>query len=451
MDIGQGEIMKTALTIAGSDSGGGAGIQADLKTFAALKVYGTSVITSVTAQNTQGVYGIQDMPPEFVKKQIDTVFTDIDIHACKSGMLSNVDIITVVADALEEYTVEKYVLDPVMVAKSGDRLLQEDAVSSLIYRLVPVSCVITPNIPEASLISGIDITTVEDMQLAAQEIWEMGAGTVVVKGGHLKGDAVDVVYTGDVHTLPAERIETKNTHGTGCTFSSAIAAELAKGESALDAVRTAKQFITKAIKNSFSVGKGHGPTHHFGELYKEAEKYTILQELEKGVHMLETMDVHGVIPEVQSNLVMALPQAESTQEVAGFPGRIVAYKGSIQKVGCPEFGASSHMARVVLAAMKSDPDMRSAMNIRYGKDIVKAAEAHKFVLGTFSRTEEPTKIKEKEGSTLDWGTQKAIQDLGKVPDAIYDKGGISREAMFRILGKTPEDVVSKIQKICDTL
>lgn len=444
--------MKTALTIAGSDSGGGAGIQADLKTFAALKVYGASVITSVTAQNTQGVYGIHDMPPEFVKKQIDTVLIDIDIHACKIGMLSNAGIINVVADALEQYDT-KCVLDPVMVAKSGDQLLQKDAVSSLIDRLVPLSYVITPNIPEASLISGMDITTIEDMQCAAQEIWEMGAGTVVVKGGHLKGDAVDVMYNGDgnVHMLSAERIETTNTHGTGCTFSSAIAAELAKGESALNAVRSAKQFITKAIKYAFSVGKGHGPTHHFGALYREAEKYTILQELKKGFVMLETLNVHGLIPEVQSNLVMALPKAETPLEVAGFPGRIVTFKKGIKKVGCPEFGASSHMARVVLAAMDFDCNIRSAMNIKYGEDIIKAAEKQGFVLGTFSRKEEPKEIKEKEGSTLDWGTNRAIKNLGKVPDAIYDTGGISREAMVRVLGKTPQDVINKIQKICEIL
>lgn len=443
--------MKTALTIAGSDSGGGAGIQADLKTFAALKVYGTSVITSVTAQNTTGVYGIQDLSPAFVGQQMDAVFTDIGADACKTGMLSNAEIIRVVADKLTEYDMETYVLDPVMVAKSGDALLQEDAVSSLIGELVPISCVVTPNIDEAQLLSGVAIKSIDDMKEAAQEIWEMGAESVVVKGGHLKGDAVDVFYNGKFCLLTSERIKTKNTHGTGCTYSSAIVAGLAKGESAETAVKKAKAFITEAIKYSFSIGKGFGPTHHFAVLYKEAEKYTVLQQLERGYKTLKTMDVSSLIPEVQSNVAMALPQAGNVREVAAFPGRIVRFKNSIKAVGCPAFGASSHMARVVLAAMKHDQDMRSAMNIRYGKDVIEAAQKGNLVIGTFSREKEPEAIKKREGSTLDWGTNYAIEQCGQVPDIIYDKGGISREAMVRVLGENPRNVVQKVEKILNGL
>lgn len=444
-------MMKVALTIAGSDSGGGAGIQADLKTFAALHVYGTSVITSVTAQNTVEVSGIQDMPPDFVGKQIDAVFNDMKVDACKTGMLSNAEIIKVVAKKLDQYEMEKYVLDPVMVAKSGDRLLQEDAVSSLLENLVPVSYVVTPNINEASLITNMEIESIGDMEEASREIWEMGAETVVVKGGHLEGDAVDVFFDGDVHLLRSERIQTKNTHGTGCTFSSAIAAGLAKGEDALTAVQHAKEYITKAIKYSFSVGKGHGPTHHFAVLYREAERFSVLEELTEAYELIESMNVSSLLPEVQSNLVMALPQAETGSEVAGFPGRIVRFKDTVKAVGCPEFGASSHMARVVLAVMKYDSEIRSAMNIRYGEDVITAAEKGGLVVGTFSRDEEPEEIRIKEGSTLDWGTNVAIKRLGKVPDLIYDEGGISREAMVRILGKNPKDVVKKVKKIADNL
>lgn len=443
--------MKVSLTIAGSDSGGGAGIQADLKTFAAFNVYGTSVITSVTAQNTVGVYGIQDMPPTFVGTQIDAVFSDIKVDACKTGMLSNAGIIEVVAAKLEEYDMEKYVLDPVMVAKSGDALLQKDAVSSLIERLVPISCVVTPNISEASLISGIEITDIRDMERAAEEIWETGAENVVVKGGHLKGDAVDVFYDGKVHLLQSERIPTKNTHGTGCTFSSAIAAGLAKGEDAFSAVKKAKEYITAAITYSFAIGKGHGPTHHFALLYKEAEKYTVLTELKKGYELLKSINMSSLVPEVQTNLVMALSQADTTSEVAGFPGRILKYKEGIKTVSCPEFGASSHMARVVLAAMQYDSHMRSAMNIRYSEGIIEAAKTQGLVIGSFSRKEEPEEIKKKEGSTLDWGTKTAIEKLGTVPDLIYDRGGISREAMVRVLGRNPEDVIHKVKKIVDVL
>ncbi|MBU7022183.1 MAG: bifunctional hydroxymethylpyrimidine kinase/phosphomethylpyrimidine kinase [Theionarchaea archaeon] len=443
--------MKVALTIAGSDSGGGAGIQADLKTFAAFKVFGTSVITSVTAQNTVGVSGIHDMPADFVGEQIDAVLTDITVDACKTGMLSNADIVKVVAEKLEKYNMEKYVLDPVMVAKSGDALLREDAVSSLIRFLVPRSYVITPNLDEASLIAGMTLRTVEDMKDAALKIKEMGAQAVVVKGGHLKGDAVDVFYGEDIELLTSERIDTLNTHGTGCTFSSAIAAGLARGDDALEAVKGAKQYITEAIRYSFPVGKGHGPTNHLAMLYREAEKYMIVTQLGEAFNLAKSFGIENVIPEVQSNLVMALSDARDTKDVAGFPGRIVRYKETIDAVGCPEFGASSHMARVVLAAMKYDPGTRSAMNIRYGEDVVEAARKAGFILSEFSRKDEPKHIKEKEGSTLDWGTAKAIEDLGRVPDMIYDLGGISREAMVRVLGRTSLDVVQKVKKVVESL
>lgn len=443
--------MRVALTIAGSDSGSGAGIQADLKTFAALKVYGTSVITSVTAQNTVGVSGIQDMPPEFVGRQIDAVLSDIDVDACKTGMLSNAAIVKVVAEKLEQYEMGKYVLDPVMVAKSGDRLLQEDAVSSVVERLIPISYVATPNINEASLIAQMEIRNIEEMEEAAREIWKMGAETVVVKGGHLHGDAVDVFYDGKAQLLRAERIQTRNTHGTGCTFSSAITAYLARGENVITAVKNAKEYITSVIKHSFSIGKGHGPTHHLAVLYKEAEKFEIIEELKEAYMTLKTMDLASFIPEVQSNLVMALSTAENPGDVAGFPGRLIRFKDRIKAVGCPEFGVSSHMARVVLAAMRHDSRVRSAMNIRYGEDIIEAAMREGFVAGSFSREEEPEEIRKREGFTLDWGTQSVIKRLGKVPDLIYDRGGISREAMVRVLGENPKDVVHKIQRISESL
>lgn len=444
-------MMKVALTIAGSDSGGGAGIQADLKTFAALRVYGTCAITSVTAQNTVGVVAIHDMPPDFVGSQIDAIFSDFPVDACKSGMLSNADIISVVADKLGEYSVRNYVLDPVMVATSGDRLLREDAVSSLRDNLVPLCRIITPNIEEAQILSGMEVKTLDDMVLAAQEIQTLGCESVVIKGGHMGGDAVDIYYDGDVHYLRAKRIQTQNTHGTGCTFSSAIAAELAKGTPPLRAVARAKEFITSAIAFSVPLGHGHGPTNHFASLYREAEKYDILDQLTQAVGILEREGTASLIPEVQSNLVMALSQARDVSEVAGFPGRIIRIKGSIKAVGCPEFGASSHMARVVLAAMNHDPSIRSAMNIRYGQDVLEAAHTCGLTVGTFSRKDEPQEIKAREGSTLDWGTDRAIRTAGRVPDLIGDEGGISREAMIRVLGKTPADVAEKILSILKTL
>jgi hydroxymethylpyrimidine/phosphomethylpyrimidine kinase len=443
--------MKVALTIAGSDSGGGAGIQADLKTFAALRVYGTCAVTSVTAQNTVGVSAIHDLPPDFVGSQIDTIFDDFQVNACKSGMLSNKDIISVVAEKLEDHSVDNYVLDPVMVATSGDRLLRKNAVSALQDTLIPLSRVLTPNIEEACILSGMTIESVEDMESAARNIQQLGCESVVIKGGRQENKIIDVFYNGTIHRLEAEYILSQNTHGTGCTFSSAIAAELAKDIPPLQAVSTAKEFIATAIAFSDPLGHGHGPQNHFAQLYRESEKFDIINQLIKAVTLLKESDSASLIPEVQSNLVMALPRAQNVSEVAGFPGRIVKMKDSITPVGCPEFGASSHMARVVLAAMNHDLSVRSGMNIRYGKDILEAAEKCGLTTGSFSRKEEPLEIKAREGSTLDWGTDRAITQAGRVPDLIFDEGGISREAMVRVLGKTPADVTVKVLSLLGSL
>ncbi len=256
--------MKRALTIAGSDSGGGAGIQADLKTFAALGVYGTSALTAITAQNTLGVTGVQEMTPDMVAAQIDAVVSDIGTDAVKTGMLSNSPIVRVVADKVTEHGLPNLVVDPVMVAKGGDPLLQEEAVDALRTLLVPLALVVTPNLPEASVLVGYEVSTLEQARQAARDIVAMGSGSVVVKGGHLEGDAVDVFYDGsDFREFSAPRVETTSTHGTGCTFASAIAAGLAVGMQVEEAVGRAKAYVTEAIRRSFPMGGGHGPLNHF--------------------------------------------------------------------------------------------------------------------------------------------------------------------------------------------
>jgi hydroxymethylpyrimidine/phosphomethylpyrimidine kinase len=256
--------VRTALTIAGSDSGGGAGIQADLKTFSALGVFGTSAITAITAQNTLGVTAVFELPPEIVAAQIDAVLTDIGADAVKTGMLSNSEIIRVVAAKVREYGISTLVVDPVMVATSGDRLLREDAVEALRTELLPLATVVTPNLPEAEVLMGQEVSSLEQMREAARAIVGLGARSAVVKGGHLAGDAVDVFYDGSSFTeLPARRIDTTSTHGTGCTLASAIAALLARGEPLESAIGGAKVYLTAAIERSFPLGRGHGPVHHF--------------------------------------------------------------------------------------------------------------------------------------------------------------------------------------------
>jgi hydroxymethylpyrimidine/phosphomethylpyrimidine kinase len=268
-----------ALTIAGSDSGGGAGIQADLKTFAALGVYGASVITSVTAQNTQEVTGIHDLPPEFVALQFDTVVRDLPVEAIKTGMLSNAAIIRVVSQRLTAIGVEKLVVDPVMVAKGGAALLRKEAEAELMQSLLPLAYVVTPNLEEAQVLADMPIHTLGDMEQAARRIHAKGPRYVVLKGGHLTGPPTDVMFDGSAFQyLEGERITTKSLHGTGCTFASAIAAELAKGAEVVAAVRRAKAYITTAIRLAQPIGHGFGPTHHFGELYAQAARYGVTDQ-----------------------------------------------------------------------------------------------------------------------------------------------------------------------------
>jgi hydroxymethylpyrimidine/phosphomethylpyrimidine kinase len=259
--------MRTALTIAGSDSGGGAGIQADLKTFAALGVYGTSAITALTAQNTVRVEGVYPIPSDFVARQIDAVVKDIGADAIKTGMLSNRLIIETVAAKIVEHALRPLVVDPVMMAKSGDALLEPEARDALISSVLPLATVVTPNLPEAEVLCGFPVNNMEGMRRAARAIRALGPQCVVVKGGHLQdaGHSTDLFYDGErFEELSEARIDTRNTHGTGCTFASAIAARLALGDEVLDAVRAAKRYVSGILAASagLRIGHGHGPMNH---------------------------------------------------------------------------------------------------------------------------------------------------------------------------------------------
>ena len=286
--------MKHLLTIAGSDSSGGAGIQADLKTFAAHGVFGMSVITAVTAQNTCGVTQVQDITPEVITAQIDAVFSDIRVDAVKIGMVSRTESIHAIAEALKKWQPPVIVVDPVMISKSGYPLLQPEACDALIKELLPLATLLTPNLPEAEAICGFSmqagelhsqtnndttagkvklfsIKTEQDMEKAAAHIISLGAKAVLVKGGHLEDRADDYLYNGKEGIwLPGTRIQTQHTHGTGCTLSSALASNLAKGLSLVDAVKASKAYVTTAIQHGIALGHGHGPTHHFVELWNKA-------------------------------------------------------------------------------------------------------------------------------------------------------------------------------------
>jgi len=443
--------MRRILTIAGSDSGGGAGIQADLKAITLLGGFGMSVITALTAQNTLGVHGIHEIPPSFVEKQMEVVLSDIGADAIKTGMLAHSEIIGVVAKKIRQYGLKYVVVDPVMVAKSGDSLLRKDAREALIRELIPLAWVVTPNLPEASVLAGFKVTSVEEMRKAARRIHRLGAKHVVVKGGHLKGRAVDLLYDGKrFEEIVAPRIKTKNTHGTGCTYASAIATFLARGDTVYGAVQKAKIFITLAIQSGLSLGKGTGPTNPAAYVLREMERYRVVQELKRAVEVLKGEEIGRFIPEVSSNLGYALPFAEGVEDVAAFPGRIVRFRESATTYSDPEFGASRHVANIILTVMKFDPEYCSAMNIRYSRETLAQLGRKGFLAGHFDRRLEPKKLKKQEGSSLEWGVGEVLRKMKRVPDFIYDEGDVGKEPMIRVLGRTPMEVIQKILKAVGT-
>ncbi len=448
--------VRVALTVAGSDSGGGAGIQADLKTFAALGVHGTSAITAITAQNTAAVDGIQEIEPDLVGKQIRMVVEDMCVDAAKTGMLYSSRIISEVAKTLRHYEIP-LVVDPVMVSKSGAQLLKDEAIGTLKKELLPISTVVTPNVPEAEKIAGIKIKNVEDAKRAAKRIvQEFGTKSCVIKGGHLWGEkSIDVLHLdGKYLELDAKRIDAKTTHGTGCTFSAAIAAELAKGRTIMGAVQKAKEFVTSAITYGLPLGRGHGPVNPSSWLALAAERWNVIEKLSKAIGILEAnSSIIELVPEVQMNIAMALPSPylHGKEDVAAIPGRMAKVGARVEALRPPAFGASSHVASAVVKAMEFDGEVRAAANIKYSKEILEAAKRLGFTSSLHNRRKEPLHIKVKEGASVPWGVEQAIRRAGKIPDLIYDVGDWGKEPLIRIFGIDAVDVAQKISAIATTI
>ena len=438
--------MKRVLIVAGSDSGGGAGIQADLKTVSAFGVWGSTAITALTAQNTRGVAGIHTVPPEFVAAQIAAVLDDIGADAVKTGMLADAAIVACVAEAVAN--AGPVVVDPVMVAKGGARLLAEEAVDAVRRKLLPAATLVTPNIPEAEVLGGAPVRTIEDMECAGRKICMLGARAVLVKGGHLEGDVVtDVLVEGSMVTrFSHERIRTRNTHGTGCTLSAAIAAQLALGRDLATSVAEARAYVHVAMRAGPAIGGGNRPLGHFAPLWRDAERHRVIAALERGLRELCALPFAELVPEVQSNFAYALPLAEGPADVAAFPGRIVRVGTTVAAVRGPSFDASRHCARIVLTVMRYDPEYRACLNIRYGKDVISCMRAAGLQCAAFDRRMEPSEVKEREGSTLEWGTDFVLKNAATIPDAIYDEGDMGKEPMVRVLGRSPAEVVAKIAR-----
>lgn len=447
------KIEPRALTVAGSDSSAGAGIQADLKTFSALGVYGLTVVTCVTVQNTLGVYKVCPLPSKMIEAQYKAVSEDIGFDSVKTGLLPSKPIVEEIVRLLEE-SGKPIVVDPVYVAGTGFKLTSEDAYETIVKKLIPIATVVTPNAYEASKIVGFKIENIDEAERAAKIIASYGPKAVVVKGGHLKDEPIDIVFCdGEIIKLTgSSRVEGKF-HGAGCCFSAAITAWIAKGQGIREAIKKAKSFVEKAIAHYHNVGLGIKPVNPMVSLYMDAEKWDVIMNVKSAVRLLEeNYIVSKLIPETSSNLVMALSYAKNPSEVAGIPGRIVRIQDRVKAVMEPAYGVSQHVARTVLAAMKFNPNVRAGMNIKMDKYILEVCKKLGFKISSYDRRLEPIEIKDKEGLTTSWGAEQAIKALGgNVPDVIYHDGDWGKEPMITILGTDALDVALKVIKIAKAL
>jgi hydroxymethylpyrimidine/phosphomethylpyrimidine kinase len=395
------------------------------------------------------VTAIHAVPPEFVMAQLDAVLSDIGVDAAKTGMLYNAEIIKAVALSIDKYSIPNLVVDPVMRSKGGSHLLEDTAVVAFKALLLPRALLITPNLDEAAVLCGSTVDTIDSMKAACRAIHALGAKNVLVKGGHLEGDCIDLLFDGaDFYDYAGPRFSTKNTHGTGCTFSAAIATGLGQGMPLREAVARAKEYVSMAIRFSLPLGSGHGPTNHLAWTDRNAQLYTIGLELEAALTALKQARIGRLMPEIQSNLGCGLLAAATPDDVMAYPGRIIRFEDTIMTVAAPRPGASRHIAKIILTAMRFNPQYRSAMALCYEPALIDCIKALGFSVGEFSRRDEPANVKEIEGSSLEWGTRRAIETAGgAVPDIIFDRGDMGKEPVTRVLGTSPADVAAKIIKI----
>jgi hydroxymethylpyrimidine/phosphomethylpyrimidine kinase len=434
------------LTIAGSDSSGGAGIQADLKAFSVVGVHGASVITAFTAQNSRGVRSVQPLEGSQIEAQLDAVAQDMSPRWAKTGLLHNSMIVRTIAGRLAEYGMD-VVVDPVLTSTAGDDLHEQGLVDALTRELLPRTTLFTPNVDEASqFLRGKHILTVKEMKLAAEDLREMGPQAVLLKGGHLEGtaDVVDVLChgPGKLEEFHHPRLPGAF-HGTGCTLSALVTGYLARGEPLERAVARAERVQRTMMSSAYPVGGGSVFLDHMAPMKMAAVRWEVARNVRLAARQLELMLTEEWLPEVGTNIVYALPMATVADDVAGLTGRIHRVCKHARVTGHVNFGASTYLARVVLAAMTFDPEKRSLANIKRTEDHLRRAREAGLVVASFDRDSEPADApKDRE-----WGTMETIRTTGTVPDVIEDAGGLRMEAVMRILARDPAEVVDKIRRI----
>lgn len=440
--------MKTLLILAGSDPGAGAGLQQDLKTATLSGVYGFTVVTALTVQNSLGLQAVHPVAPEVVAAQLDAVLTDFPVAAVKIGMMGTAANIRALARRLRDLEeMPPVVLDPVLAAGRGGSLLEEEGIDLLKAELFPLTTVLTPNVPEAARLTGKAIETPVRLEEAARELQALGPAWVLAKGGHLAGEPVDVLTDGQkTYHLEGTRLAAPHNHGSGCLLATALAAHLAQGLTVPEAANQARELVREALRHGLPLGRGVGPVNPYAPFAREQARYRVLEELQAAAARLIREDISPLIPEVMSNLGYALPYSQGLEHVAAFPGRILKTPQGTVIPAPAAFGASRHIAAVILTARERFPHLRAAMNIRYVEGIEDMAPMLHLSYASFDRALEPAEVKTREGGTLAWGVASVLDNLQswqQPPDLIGDRGEVGKEAMLRILGEDPMNVAEK--------
>lgn len=427
--------MRTALTVAGSDSVGGAGIQADVKAMSVIGVHATSVITAVTAQNTCGVYDILPMPEELIKAQLEAVLKDCDIKAVKTGMLYSAEIVGTVADILEDHDMP-LIVDPVMVSGTGSNLSRDGFTSALRKKLLPICELVTPNKDEAEALAKMKIKTRDDLMLACELIGKQGS-SVLMKGGHFNTPVVtDYLYLSSEFTkLEYPRLR-KAGHGSGCVLSSFITANMAKGLDIVNAVIKSRELIQDSISSQYQIGKGDPVVNPMVKLKGESDKFQVLDALDAAAARIVDTVPDELVPKGGMNIAMALRDAAGPEEIAAIERRLTVHNGLLRKNGPAKFGTAEGLSYILLTVMKHSPETRCIMSIAYGDDIMDVMEE----VGMTSVTAEMGKDRFSEG------TEKALRKAKGIPDAIVDKGP-KKDRRIWLLAKDPKDMMAKLEEI----
>lgn len=430
------------LSIAGSDPSSGAGIQSDVRTFTTLGNFPFTVITAITSQNTRKFGKVESVSSKMIKNQIDAIFSDFKIDAIKIGMVYDSPTIKILSKKLSRLNIP-IILDPVLKSTTGGVLLKKDALNDYKKFLLPIGFIITPNLLEASILSGIKIKNSQDLKKSVLKIKKFGAKNIVVTGIDFEKNVIsDCVFNGKKMNMISGKLYKQINHGSGCNFSAALTVAIAKGKNVFEAAKFAKKFTYESIKNSKKIGKGITITNSV----KKPDKN--IQLLEEAINDFTNIKkIYSLIPECQTNFVFSKNKIKSIKDILGVSGRIVKAGKEVIVAGTLRYGGSKHVGSALLEINKKFPQIKSAVNIKYDSKLIKLCKKKSFIVQSYDRKKEPTRIKRKENSSISWGIKNSLKNSSIPPDVIYHKGDFGKEPMIMVFGNDPSKVVEKIAKI----